>query len=342
MEDEKPFMDHMMDEMIEKYKVKSSIIYKLWHWLLAEEFDSDGIVNDYENKNNDDIDDDESQIKQILKKLIDGDNKKKDLFYINNILINYSHGFINFPSIYQESVRFFYWHHYKNNNNSHNVLWKASNGKNKIESNVGYTLKEWYIGARFSSFKEEILSCLSHVSLYNFSMKDWNDTKTKSKLKYNAYKDNQDARKLACRCLYNDDGQEFLNPIDYETFYGIPKNKPITIAHIMSLLFYTNYTHQSYEFSASFRKRFYHESDKSLKYRHSWFAQWAKLLRETVECFGMQMYDSPTPIFYHGISKQLIFASTSFKINGPLSTTAGLFIKYILCFLFVYIFKFCI
>ena len=48
------------------------------------------------------------------------------------------------------------------------------------------------------------------------------------------------------------------------------------------------------------------------------------MLRECVECFGTIMAKSPVKIFYHGISKEMIFQSTQFRIFGPLSTTAGL------------------
>eukprot|EP01084_Bolivina_argentea_P262051 443058_1 len=35
------------------------------------------------------------------------------------------------------------------------------------------------------------------------------------------------------------------------------------------------------------------------------------------------MSKSPVKIFYHGISKEMIFTSTSFRIFGPLSTTTA-------------------
>eukprot|EP01084_Bolivina_argentea_P213989 363322_1 len=90
----------------------------------------------------------------------------------------------------------------------------------------------------------------------------------------------------------------------------------------MSILFYCNFSSQQYELSATFRRIYWNESDEALKKRHSYFANWSRLLRETVECFGTMMGKSPVKIFYHGISKEMIFQSVKFCIYGPLSTTA--------------------
>ena len=98
-----------------------------------------------------------------------------------------------------------------------------------------------------------------------------------------------------------------------------------------SILFYTNYSVQSYELSATFRRIFWNETDKSLKKRHSIFVNWARLLRETVECFGNTMQYSYPSVYYHGIGQEMLFRGTNFNIYGPLSTTAGIYV-YILLF----------
>ena len=85
----------------------------------------------------------------------------------------------------------------------------------------------------------------------------------------------------------------------------------------------TNYSKACYEFSASFRKIVWNETDRSLKRRHAAFWWQAKLLRELVEVFGSVMSQCAVNVFYHGINTDLTFQSTSFKICGPLSTTSG-------------------
>merc|ERR1719203_2174542 len=109
---------------------------------------------------------------------------------------------------------------------------------------------------------------------------------------------------------------------EYAKLYGVKKGDEATIPHIMSLLFYTNFSVACFEFSASFRRRVWNETDHSLKRRHSGFAHQARLLRELVECFGMMMSECSVKTFYHGINRNMIFKSTTFKLCGPLSTTS--------------------
>ena len=106
---------------------------------------------------------------------------------------------------------------------------------------------------------------------------------------------------------------------------GIPRAQEIDENHIMALLFYTNFDSQSAAFSRSFRKLSYNETNASLKKRHSYYANWAKLLRECVTLFGCGMDYSPEHVYYHGISVRLWFESTRFINNGPMSTTAGVY-----------------
>ncbi len=118
--------------------------------------------------------------------------------------------------------------------------------------------------------------------------------------------------------------------------YGIKENSFITIPHLMSLLFYTNYTKKSYNFSASFRRSSWNEPDALWKARHCCFANWARLLRETIECYGSHMKYCGADIFYHGLGKEFIFKGTTFKAFGPISTTTG-FVLYLYLFLLNFI-----
>ena len=114
--------------------------------------------------------------------------------------------------------------------------------------------------------------------------------------------------------------------------YNIKHKQGISVEHVMSLLFYTNFTKESAAFSGTFRRQSPFEADESLKARNREYWNWSKLLRETVECFGQQMYDGDYKdglrTLYHGVSSSLIFNSTYIKLCGPLSTTAGLYYFY--------------
>ncbi len=111
----------------------------------------------------------------------------------------------------------------------------------------------------------------------------------------------------------------------WSRLYGISAKDVIGINHVMSVLFYCNFSDHCYEFSASFRRIYWNETDQSLKKRHSEFAQWAKLLRETIECYGISMKTSAEKMYYHGLGKEMLFQSTKFHICGPFSTTSRLF-----------------
>eukprot|EP01083_Nonionella_stella_P285896 973108_1 len=90
---------------------------------------------------------------------------------------------------------------------------------------------------------------------------------------------------------------------DWKIVYEIPEGSPIKMKHILAVLLYTNHTDLSAAFSRSFRKISGSESDNKLKERHSHYANWARLLREAVECWGSRLWDTTQrrSIFYHGI-----------------------------------------
>ena len=179
-----------------------------------------------------------------------------------------------------------------------------------VECNTGYKLCEWYLPQRFSSFKEEILKNPKS----GLSASDWTETMRKAATKYKAYKTDADSRPMMCKWPF------------WQRLYGIKKGAEVTVQHLMSLLFYTNFSRASYEFSASFRRIVWNETDASLKRRHSFFAIQGRLLRELVECFGTTMSKCPgVKVFYHGIASDMVFESTSFCVHGPMSTTDGLF-----------------
>eukprot|EP01083_Nonionella_stella_P108339 315019_1 len=91
--------------------------------------------------------------------------------------------------------------------------------------------------------------------------------------------------------------------------YKIREGSVITMEHILAVLLYTNHTGLSAAFSRSFRKISESESDNQLKERHSYYTNWARLLREAVECWGYELWETTRTrsTFYHGISKQMAF-----------------------------------
>ena len=209
-------------------------------------------------------------------------------------------------SMYSAGFRYFYWSFYKNNESEINQV-----SRRNIEGNKGYKLKDWYIPKKYENLKDEALN----NEVASFSVHQFQVTLCKAQQKLTIWNNDANARKLVA----NKSTAMWWNP------YEMKKDQPISVEHIQSLLFYTNFTEQCYRFGTTYRKMSDLESDESLKERHGEVAIWGRLLRETVEVFGVHFVNlRPDLRFYHGISDELYFGSTSIKLRGPTSTTDGL------------------
>merc|ERR1712176_12962 len=174
-----------------------------------------------------------------------------------------------------------------------------------------------------TDFKTEMLQNITS----NFTIIQWETTLTKAVEKYKGWKMSPQWRLVCGFGYFHENGNDVYDEKDgnmWNRLYGIGYKAVITTAHLMALLFYCNYSKQQYEFTATFRRIYWNETDDSLKKRHSQFHWWARLLRECVECFGTTMQFVDERVFYHGISKQMLFDSTYFHVYGPMSTTVEL------------------
>ena len=242
-----------------------------------------------------------------------------DAALMNRICTSHYQKYVDAQSEYSVSYRMFYWPYYKNNQDTVNILFKREDGQQMIDSNENYRLCDWYIPAKHANFKQEIITNTTAP----FSITDWNQIRAKSEEKLAGWSECQGVRKLVVGDgVPKNHKNKWLKP------YGIADGTLITIDHIMSLLFYCNYTAQSYELSATYRRIYWNETDNSMKQRHSNLAHWARLLREVVDCFGYLVKSAPKreTMYYHGISRQLLFRGCTFHCFGPISTTTGLYI----------------
>lgn len=197
----------------------------------------------------------------------------------------------------------------------------TTEANNLVEGNDGYRLMDWYIDRRYDNFKDEMLNNKTAP----ISLDEWNSTRTKTMQKYESWKVYPDwPLKCGFGHLDEETGQEGDGGTGHGWFrlYGIPKYVSITIQHLMALLFYCNYTFHQNKLTATYRRIYWNETDKSLKRRHAEFHWWGRLLRELVECFGIDMRFAKKSTFYHGINVELLFQSTYFH---------GL--NFVLCFL---------
>lgn len=101
-----------------------------------------------------------------------------------------------------------------------------------------------------------------------------------------------------------------------------------TDEHIMSVTFYCNTNELQYEFSATFRKKTANETFEDWKVRHGQFRNWAKLLREVVECFGKKINKKDK--FYHGINTRMVFNEMIARLCGPTRSEINLIYIYLI------------
>merc|ERR1712228_823241 len=155
----------------------------------------------------------------------------------------------NINNTYSASFRFFYWDFYRNNIDRINVVYEnKKTGFACTEGNDGYKLCDWYIPQIYGNFKEEMLQ----NDTANFNITQWNGTKIKASQKYEAWKE-EPSYKLICGFGgFEDDGSDwYYDASHWQRLYGIAKRAVITIQHLMALLFYTNFSRQQYEFTAT-------------------------------------------------------------------------------------------
>eukprot|EP01084_Bolivina_argentea_P176338 305172_1 len=172
---------------------------------------------------------------------------------------------------YAFGMRYYYWAWFKNKTG---LDWR----------NKGYKVQDWYIENKYQDFKEEMLNYLP--------IKQFNCVKLKSTHLLN--KSNV-LKRMKSDFYYTDRGMQPM-------YYGIPCGEPLKISNIMCVLFYTDYSELSYNFSKSFRRLSSSETDECLKKRHSNYWHWGKILRETVELYGNYIRNSKVHTFYHGVS----------------------------------------
>ena len=299
------FMDKIFDDL-KLHKLESKTVNNLKNAMKCDEFETDSLRMDMKDNANLNIilwigslfplrQENDLVIQQI----------ESSISFLDNLQTQYSAGY-----------RYFYWEYYKNNEDRVNVMWKPTKKiflaeASFVEGNDGYRLMDWYIHRRYGNFKEEMLN--NKTAWVGLS--EWNATKTKTMQKYESWQSSPDWA-LKCGFMYFDrtKGVEMYAFFADEWFrlYGIPKYVQVPISHLMALLFYCNYTFHQNKLTATYRRIYWNETDKSLKRRHAEFYWWGRYLRELVECFGTCMQFAPESKFYHGINTELLFESTFF------------------------------
>eukprot|EP01084_Bolivina_argentea_P297179 511926_1 len=261
----------------------------------------------------------QKQISKTIKLPNPATNKFKRLSVScsKNNLENIVYGRYNFGQ------RFYYWPFFKNCKLRDCV------------PNHGHKCGDFYVGPKFSNFKEELF-------INNVAIEQFNNEYSKAQRHIHT-----------CHCkkivahddtLKNDSKQNFQkSPISKKTTsqglhwkivdnlppqfdtqkYGISPGTPITLNHLIAIILYCSYDMLSYKFSESFRKLKKNESNDELKKRHKNFHFFAKYVVEAVNVYGTEQYKQNITAFYHGIDTEMIFNDIRCFMYQPFSTTSS-------------------
>eukprot|EP01083_Nonionella_stella_P155542 502592_1 len=140
--------------------------------------------------------------------------------------------------LYDGGRRFFYWDYYKDNHDEKHVVFMDDLGNLESDTNPGYKLCDWYIPSKYKDLKDELL----HNAICAFSVQQFENTMVQANDKLTGWIDDEMVEDILCKWPY------------WSTSYVIARGDEITLQHILSVMFYTNYSKQCYEFSATFRK----------------------------------------------------------------------------------------
>ena len=105
--------------------------------------------------------------------------------------------------------------------------------------------------------------------------------------------------------------------------YGISKGEVLSVARLITVILYTDYTDLSRHFSSSFRKCSLFEPLQATKQRHKNYYWWSKLLRQTITVYGQDNKhgDGLLGPFYCGMSRVMTMPQFAIKLFSPTSTS---------------------
>ena len=207
-------------------------------------------------------------------------------------------------SSYSPGIRYFYWEKYRNNEQEKRLVFEQ--WRPIYEENKGYTLGHWFVRKKYKNLKHELL----HNMVLTLSRGQFETTLQKARDKLNEWRTS--GIQLRCHKHW------------WKDSYDIVQGQEISEEHIIAVLLYTNFPQLCYVFSATYRKTHEYEEDEDMLARHEEYGNWARLLREAVECFGTSMRHSNIRTFFHGVSDTLVFHSTSIQLCRPVSTTSSM------------------
>eukprot|EP01084_Bolivina_argentea_P279157 477212_1 len=224
---------------------------------MEEEYDSDAIEMDL-------YDDDEGKQSNIA-------------MYDRNVY-DIVKEYVHYNKLHQRTFsigyRFYYWQFYANEIDGHRVQ------KHLNEINGGYEIHQLYIKNKYSDIKHEIL----HNNIFTLNSDEFERCINKVKEYINTSK----ARKIVAS---PNDEKELDR--DRKLHYNIRKRSAISHNHLLSIILYCDWSELCKKFSATFRKMRSYDTLSAVKEKNREYANWSRLLRETVESFGDNAVGQP-------------------------------------------------
>ena len=103
--------------------------------------------------------------------------------------------------------------------------------------------------------------------------------------------------------------------------YKIEIGDKISKNHIISLIIYTSFDNLRYQLQQTYIYKTEKEKSSIINSKTLPIGHFGRLLRECVECFGIQTKNSKINTFYHGISNNISINDISVRIKLPFSTS---------------------
>ena len=114
-------------------------------------------------------------------------------------------------------------------------------------------------------------------------------------------------------------------------YYEIPRDSILSAENLISIILYCDYSDLCSNFSCSFRKVLAFESLDRIKKRNMNYWWMAKILRQTVECYGQcsmgdtdkdyNLINKMSGPYYCGVSVVIDMPSFNIRLSSPTSTT---------------------
>eukprot|EP01084_Bolivina_argentea_P241414 405280_1 len=203
---------------------------------------------------------------------------------------------------------FYYWEHYKKPLDTNQEHYANRN------EHLGHQTHELYIKAKYASLKEEILD----NEIFGLAKDEYQRCLTKLQ------------KFMMTKTVKNMKSVQFA---EKRLHFGVGTNTPISTEHLLSIIFRCDFTALCTKLSSTFRKKQTFEPLSSIKKRNAEYANWSRLIRETIEYFGRRAKGDDDPEitsdyvnktfgpFYCGMSCVLTLPEFNIRLCAPTSTS---------------------